>query len=383
MYNKKEWIAMLLAGGQGSRLHALTRNNAKPAVGFGGKYRIIDFTLSNCVNSGIDTVGVLTQYQPLILNEYIGSGEPWDLDRRSGGVRILPPYRKIRGSDWYKGTANAIYQNVDFIKRYSPRYVLILSGDHIYKMDYSEMLASHIKKEAECSVAIIDVPISEASRFGIMETDENGRIVDFEEKPEHPRSGNASMGVYIFNSELLYEYLERDEAQAGSTNDFGHDVIPAMLADGRRLYAYRFDGYWKDVGTIESLWSANMDLLGEKPLFSLGDRSWRIYSRSEPLMPHFIGSDAKISDSIVTEGCCIDGLVRHSVLFNSVMVEAGAVVENSVVMKNAVIGRRARISCAIIDEGTVIEEGAEIGEWDSAHEKITVIGDAGAAFSDV
>lgn len=372
MYKKKECIAMLLAGGQGSRLQTLTRKNAKPAVGFGGKYRLIDFPLSNCVNSGIDTVGVLTQYQPLTLNEYIGNGQPWDLDRSNGGVIILPPYKGSKRSDWYKGTANAIYQNMDFIKRYSPKYVVILSGDHIYKMNYSDVINEHIRSCADCTVAVIDVPKHEASRFGIMEFDEDGRIISFEEKPKKPKSTHASMGVYIFNSDILYRYLEKDAADETSSNDFGKNVIPAMIKDGRKMYVFRFDGYWKDVGTIESLWEANMDLLGEHPRFDLNDRHWRIYSRAEPLPPHYIGCRADVTDSIITGGCCIEGRVKNSVLFSSAVIEPDAEVINSVIMSNVRIERGASINHAIIDEDAVIGKDTRIGIGEER--KITVIG---------
>ena len=279
MFKKKECVAMLLAGGQGSRLYALTEKTAKPAVSFGGKYRIIDFPLSNCINSGVDTVGVLTQYQPLVLNDYVGNGLPWDLDRAIGGVKILPPYQGKNGADWYKGTANAIYQNMQFIDMYSPDYVIILSGDHIYRMNYDKMLQHHKKMNADCTIAVIDVPIEEASRFGIMSVDDEGRIYKFAEKPKNPDSTKASMGIYIFSKVCLFKYLNEDAADPNSSNDFGKNIIPAMLANGERMYAYSFSGYWKDVGTIDSLWEANMDLLGEEPIFNLGDESWRIFSR--------------------------------------------------------------------------------------------------------
>ncbi|MBQ5356176.1 MAG: glucose-1-phosphate adenylyltransferase, partial [Clostridia bacterium] len=287
MYKKQECVAMLLAGGQGSRLYTLTEKTAKPAVRFGGKYRIIDFPLSNCVNSGIYTVGVLTQYQPLQLNEYIGNGQPWDLDRGQSGVMVLPPYQAKSGADWYKGTANAIYQNFNFIDRYSPDYVLILSGDHIYKMDYEKMLRAHKEKGADCTIAVLEVPLEEASRFGIMNTDDDLRITEFEEKPKQPKSTKASMGIYIFNTDLLRDYLDADEADPNSSKDFGKNIIPKMLADGRLMYAYPFRGYWKDVGTIDSLWEANMDLVGEQPIFDLRDRDWRIFSRNTSEAPHF------------------------------------------------------------------------------------------------
>lgn len=373
---KKECVAMLLAGGQGSRLYTLTEKNAKPAVPFGGKYRIIDFTLSNCANSGIDTVGVLTQYQPLELNEYIDGGQAWDLDRVYGGVTVLPPYTGKNFADWYKGTANAIYQNMQFIDMYDPDYVLVLSGDHIYKMDYSKMLSFHKEKNADCTIAVIEVPIEEASRFGIMNTDPDGsgRIDEFEEKPQHPKSTKASMGIYIFNKKKLFEYLIADEADSDSSNDFGKNVIPAMLNSGERMYAYPFEGYWKDVGTIDSLWSANMDLLGDKPALNLHDRSWRIFSRNYALPPHFIGEGARVSNSIVTEGCQIYGTVINSVLFNNVIVEPGATVEDSVIMSGVVVKRGAFVNYSIVDSDTEIGAGASIGEPKSKNAKIAVIG---------
>ena len=362
MFKRKECVAMLLAGGQGSRLYALTEKTAKPAVPFGGKYRIIDFPLSNCVNSGIDTVGVLTQYQPLVLNEYIGNGQPWDLDRSTGGVMVLPPYQGKNGAAWYKGTANAIYQNMNFINRYDPEYVLILSGDHIYKMDYSEMIRYHKAHASECTIAVIDVPLSEASRFGIMDTEEDGRIVRFEEKPKHPKSTQASMGIYLFDRELLADYLQRDEETPGSQNDFGKNVVPRMLADGIRMYAYRFSGYWKDVGTIKSLWDANMDLLGDKPVYDLSDQDFRVYSRTPALPPQFIGAGSVVHNSIISEGNNIYGTVENSVLFSGVTVEAGATVRNSVVMQGCVIERDAVVQYAILDAEVTVENGAVIGE---------------------
>ena len=312
MFRKKECVAMLLAGGQGSRLYALTKKTAKPAVRFGGKYRIIDFTLSNCVNSGIDTVGVLTQYQPLVLNEYIGNGLPWDLDRAFGGVMILPPYQGQNHADWYKGTANAIYQNMTFIDRYDADYVLILSGDHIYRMDYDRMLRFHKQKGADCTIAVIDVPLEEASRFGIMSTNEDGSIYRFSEKPKNPDSTKASMGIYIFNRRKLEAYLEADEADPASSNDFGKNIIPAMLAAGEKLFAYPFSGYWKDVGTISSLWEANMDLLGDKPELDLSDESWRIFARHSASAPQFVGARAQVENSYITEGCEIYGRAPSS-----------------------------------------------------------------------
>ena len=374
MAKKKECLAMLLAGGQGSRLGILTKNIAKPAVPYGGKYRIIDFPLSNCINSGIDTVGVLTQYQPLVLNEYIGNGEPWDMDRVSGGVTVLPPYQAKEGADWYKGTANAIYQNLRFIDRYDPEYVLILSGDHIYKMDYSRMLEYHKKKGADCTIAVIDVPIKEASRFGIMSADEDSRIFKFEEKPANPTSTKASMGIYIFSSDKLRKYLTEDEKDKDSSNDFGKNIIPKMLASGEKLYAYPFDGYWKDVGTINSLWEANMDLLGENPKFDITDRSWRIFFRNNALAPQFIGENARISNSIISEGCEIYGTVENSVLFNSIKVEAGAVIRDSVVFSNVTVQKDAEINYSIIDSDTMLETGCKVGEPKDSGKDVSVIG---------
>lgn len=373
MFRKKECVAMLLAGGQGSRLYALTEKTAKPAVPYGGKYRIIDFPLSNCVNSGIDTVGVLTQYQPLVLNEYIGNGLPWDLDRAFGGVKILPPYQGKKGADWYKGTANAIYQNLEFIDRYDPDYVLILSGDHIYKMDYAKMLDYHKKKKADCTIAVIDVPLKEASRFGIMSADEEGRIYKFAEKPKNPESTNASMGIYIFSKEVLFRYLREDAADPASSNDFGKNIIPSMLANQEKLYAYPFAGYWKDVGTIASLWEANMDLLGDVPTLSLNDEDWRIYSRHDPHAPQVVGPNAVIENSTITEGCEIYGTVRNSVLGAGVRVMENAVVANSVIMEDVVIEADTEVNYAIVDANVKIGEGCRIGEVQKKIKGITVI----------
>ncbi len=358
---KKEWIAMLLAGGQGSRLYTLTQSIAKPAVPFGGKYRIIDFPLSNCVNSGVDTVGVLTQYQPLELNDYIGNGQPWDLDRNNGGVHVLPPYQKQQGSDWYTGTANAIYQNIPFIDRYDPEYVLILSGDHIYKMDYSKMLKFHKEKNADCTIAVIDVPMEEASRFGIMSCDEDMKIFQFEEKPKNPTSTLASMGIYIFSWKKLRYYLEKDEKTEGSSKDFGKNIIPDMLNNNEGLFAYTFDSYWKDVGTIDSLWEANMDLINPNVPLDLHDKSWKIYSRTPVMPPHFISDKALVQNSLVTEGCSIDGKVDFSVIFAGVTIEEGAEVRDSIVMPGTVVKKGAKINYAIIAEDTVIGENASIG----------------------
>ena len=357
----KKVVAMLLAGGQGSRLGELTKSMAKPAVPFGGKYRIIDFPLSNCVNSGIDTVGVLTQYEPMELNAYIGTGQPWDLDRNNGGVFVLPPYVSSSSERWYAGTADAIYQNMTFIERFDPDYVLILSGDHIYKMDYAKMLKYHESKAADATIAVLTVPMEEASRFGIMNTDDDGAIIEFEEKPRQPKSNKASMGIYIFNRSVLKEYLSADEKDPNSDNDFGKNIIPGMIRDGKRMYAWDFEGYWKDVGTISSLLEANMDLLGSEPKFNLYDKEWRMYSKSTGMPPHYAAEHAKAEDSIITEGCYVDGEVRHSVLFSGVNVGTNAVIEDSVIMPNAVIGAGAVIKKAIIGEGAVIGENAEVG----------------------
>ena len=362
MYNHKQCIAMLLAGGQGSRLKALTTKVAKPAVSFGAKYRIIDFTLSNCVNSGIDTVGVLTQYQPLILNEYIGNGQPWDLDRTFGGVHVLPPYQAKNSMEWYKGTANAIYQNINFIENYHPDHVLILSGDHIYRMDYQKMLEDHIKNDADCTIAVLEVPLEEASRFGIMNTDENNRIVEFEEKPAKPKSNKASMGIYIFKREKLVNYLKSDAADPKSSNDFGKNIIPNMLNAGEKMMAYPFKGYWKDVGTIASLWEANQDLIGEEPLFDIYDSYWKIYSRNMGIEPEYIADGAVVSNSLVTSGAKIYGTVINSVIGASVVVEKGAVVKDSVIFADCKIEASAKVNYSIIDEKVVISEGAVVGE---------------------
>lgn len=375
MNTKKECVAMLLAGGQGSRLYTLTEKTAKPAVLFGGKYRIIDFPMSNCVNSGIDTVGVLTQYQPMVLNEYIGNGQPWDLDRLNGGVMVLPPYQGKNGADWYKGTANAIYQNMQFINRYDPDYVLILSGDHIYKMDYAKMLDAHKKSGADCTIAVLNVPLDQASRFGIMNTDETGRIVEFEEKPKHPKSTKASMGIYIFTKKLLEEYLTKDDADPESAKDFGKNVIPAMLNDGRKMVAYPFEGYWKDVGTLTSLWEANMDLLGTNPEFDLHTKDWRIYSRNNNLPPHFISETATVKNSLITEGCDIRGTVINSVLSNGVTVEEGAVVRDSVLMTDVTVKAGARVEYSIIDSDTVICENASVGKERASARGLAVVGE--------
>lgn len=365
---------MLLAGGQGSRLYALTENTAKPAVAFGAKYRIIDFPLTNCINSGIDTVGVLTQYQPLFLNEYIGNGQSWDLDRNMGGVKILPPYQGKKSADWYKGTANAIYQNIAFIDRYDPDYVLILSGDHIYKMDYAAMLAEHKKNNADCTISVIEVPLKEASRFGIMSTNEDGSIYKFEEKPKNPTSTKASMGIYIFNKKKLFDYLIDDENDPESSKDFGKNIIPKMLENKERMFAYPFEGYWKDVGTLSSLWEANMDLLGENPVFDIDDDSWRIRSRTSAQPPQFIGEDAVVKNSIITEGCVIEGTVINSVISEAVRIEKDAVVKNSVIMSSTVIKQGATVEYAIIDEDTLICENCCVGTDKKKVKDVTVIG---------
>jgi len=375
---KKECVAMLLAGGQGTRLGVLTKDVAKPAVPFGGKYRIIDFPISNTINSGIDTIGVLTQYQPFELNQYIGNGQPWDLDRLNGGAFVLPPYQRGKSGEWYKGTANAIYQNINFIDRYDPEYVLILSGDHIYKMDYAEMLSAHKKNKADCTIAVLNVSIEEASRFGIMNTNPDGSVYEFEEKPKKPKSTKASMGIYIFTWSKLRDYLIRDEEDKDSSNDFGKNIIPNMLADGQRLFAYEFEGYWKDVGTISSLWEANMDLLDPKSGLEINDRNWKIYARNTALPPQYIGDEAVISDSIVSEGCSIRGSVTKSVIYQGAFIRKGAEVRDSIIMPGAYIGENARVSHAIVGWNTVVgkncvigapQDGPVGGEW-----KIAVVG---------
>ncbi|MDO4633378.1 MAG: glucose-1-phosphate adenylyltransferase [Eubacteriales bacterium] len=358
----KEIVAMILAGGQGSRLYALTQNLAKPAVPFGGKYRIIDFPLSNCVNSGIDTVGILTQFQPMVLNEYIGNGQPWDLDRLYGGVHVLPPYQKVSGSDWYKGTANAIYQNLSFIERYDPEYVIILSGDQICKQDYNDFLKFHKEKNAEFSVAVMEVPWDEASRFGLMVTDENDKISEFQEKPKEPKSNLASMGIYIFNWDVLKKYLEEDEANPDSENDFGNNIIPNLLRDKRRMYAYHFDGYWKDVGTISSLWEANMEVLDpDHSGINLFDNDWKIYSRNSGMTGHTIGENVEIEESLITDGCRIYGDVKHSILFAGVRVEEGAEIEDAVIMGGSVIKAGAQVKHCIVAENVTIGKHAVVG----------------------
>ena len=374
MLRKKECVAMLLAGGQGSRLYALTNNIAKPAVAFGAKYRIIDFPLSNCINSGIDTVGVLTQYEPLELNEYIGNGQPWDMDRNFGGVHILSPYQAKKKSSWYQGTANAIYQNMSFMKKYNPEYVLILSGDHIYKMDYAKMLRAHIETGADCTIAAIEVPIEEASRFGILNVNQDGSIYQFEEKPKVPKSNLASMGIYVFTAEKLYKYLEEDDKNPDSGKDFGKDVLPTMLSAGEKMFSYRFEGYWKDVGTIPALWSANMDLLGEDPAFDVGDASWKIHSRNPLAPPEFISDTSEVDNSMIALGCEIYGKVRNSVLSSNVTVEEGAIVEDSIIMAGTTVKKGAKVSYSVIDEGVVVGENAFVGADKKIAKGITVLG---------
>ena len=364
---------MLLAGGQGSRLYDLTKKIAKPAVSFGGKYKIIDFPLSNCINSGIDTVGVLTQYQPLALNEYVCNGAPWDLDRMRGGLSVLPPYQGSKSSDWYKGTANAIYQNINFIKQYDPDYVLILSGDHIYRMDYQKMLDAHKATGAACTVATITVPMEEAFRFGICNTNPDGSIYEFEEKPKQPKNNQASMGIYIFNTKLLIKYLEDDEADPNSSNDFGKNIIPAFLNNGEKLFSYRFEGYWKDVGTISSLWEANMDLIGDDPILNPVDKNFKIYSKNNARAPQYLGPNSKITNSLVSEGCRIYGTVENSVLSGGVIVEEGAIVKDSVIMDDVHIKKDARVFTSIIDADAVVEAGVTVGKDGAGKDSIAVI----------
>ena len=357
MLPKKEVVAMLLAGGQGSRLGVLTKKIAKPAVPFGGKYRIFDFPLSNCANSGIEAVGVLTQYQPLVLNEYIGNGQPWELDGMNSGVTCLSPYESKKGSEWYSGTANAIYQNISYIDRYNPEYVVVLSGDHIYKMDYADMIKFHKEHDAACTIAVIDVSLEEASRFGILNTNEDGSIYEFEEKPAHPKSTNASMGIYVFSWKELRKYLIEDAENENSSNDFGKDVLPAMLNAGERMFAYPFEGYWKDVGTVESLWDANMDLLDPNLKLDLRD----IYSKNPMFPPHYVSETATIKNSNISDGCIVEGEVENSILFPGVKIEKGAKVDYSIIMPNTVVKANADIKYSIVSENTVIGCNAVIG----------------------
>ena len=367
---RKECVAMLLAGGQGTRLGLLTGEVAKPAVPFGAKYRIIDFPLSNCANSGIDTVGVLTQYQPFELHEYIGNGQPWDLDRITGGVYVLPPFMRAKAGEWYKGTANAIYQNIEFIDRFNPEYVIILSGDHIYKMDYHKMMDHHKKTGADCTIAVRTVPMEEASRFGIMQTNKKGEIIDFEEKPKKPKSNKASMGIYVFTWEVLRKYLVEDEADRESQNDFGKNIIPKMLFDGQKMIAYEFNDYWKDVGTISSLWEANMEVLDpEHSGINLFDEDWKIYSRNSGMPGHKICAGANVENSMITDGCKIAGSVKHSILFAGVKVEAGAVVEDAVVMGRTTIKAGASVKHCIVAENVVIGENAVVGAMPTEEEQ--------------
>jgi glucose-1-phosphate adenylyltransferase len=361
---KKKCVAMLLAGGKGSRLNSLTKDLAKPAVPFGGKYRIIDFPLSNCANSGIDTVGVLTQYQPLLLNSYIGIGSAWDLDRKDGGVTVLPPYAETSEVKWYTGTASAIYQNLNYLKQYQPEYVLILSGDHIYKMNYESMLEYHIEKRADVTISLIEVPWAEASRFGIMNTNEDLRITEFEEKPAEPKNNLASMGIYIFSWNILKEYLEMDARNTKSSHDFGKDIIPSLLEENKKLYAYPFKGYWKDVGTVKSLWEANMDLLNDECDLDLFDHDWRIYSVNPNQPPQYISPEAIVKESLINEGCTIEGEIDNSVLFQGVSVGKGSIIKESVIMPDAVIGENVKIEKAIVPSDAVIPDGTVIRSFD-------------------
>ncbi len=376
MARKQEIVAMLLAGGQGTRLQVLTKDMAKPAVPFGGKYRIIDFPLSNCANSGISTVGVLTQFMPLELNSYMGNGNPWDLDRVDGGLTILPPYTAGKTGEWYKGTANAIYQNIKYIEQYDPEYVLILSGDHIYKMNYNKMLEFHKEKKADLTVAHINVPLEEASRFGILNTDDDLRIVEFLEKPEHPVSTKASMGIYIFNWKVLKEYLIRDEENPESEKDFGKNIIPMLLEEDRRIYAFPFAGYWKDVGTIESLWEANMDLIKRKEDFNISDKTWKIYYRHEGRLPQYIGESAEVTESMISDGTIVLGKVHESIVSSGVSIAQNSKVLGSIIMQNAVIEEDATVVNSIIAEGTVVKSGVTVGheEIELGKDMITVIG---------
>ena len=380
----KEMIALLLAGGQGSRLGVLTKNVAKPAVLYGGKYRIIDFSLSNCTNSGIDTVGVFTQYQPLKLNSHIGIGKPWDMDRIDGGVTILSPYLKSEMGEWFKGTANAVYQNIHYIDKYSPQYVVILSGDHIYKMDYSKMLDFHKENNADATISVINVPMEEASRYGIMNCHENGNIYEFEEKPKNPKSTLASMGVYIFDWEILRKYLIKDNENPSSNNDFGKNIIPSMLADGKSMWAYQYSGYWRDVGTIQAFWESNMDLVSRVPEFNLFDPEWKIYTPNPVKSAHYIGMNARVKKSMIAEGCSVEGTVINSILFPGVTVEEGVVIEDSIIMSNSLIKRNSLIKKCILSEFVTVEENSKLGEGEAIQNEckpgiynsgITVVGE--------
>lgn len=364
--SKNEMLAMILAGGRGSRLKDLTNKVAKPAVSFGGKYRIVDFPLSNCANSGIDVVGVLTQYESVLLNSYVAGGKNWGLDTRDGGVFVLPPREKADANlNVYRGTADAISQNIDFIDQYDPDYLLILSGDHIYKMDYDEMLSYHKANKADATIAVIGVPMKEASRFGIMNTDGNGHITEFEEKPAHPKSNLASMGIYIFSWKVIRKLLTADKDDPNSSHDFGKDIIPRLLKDGRTLMAYEFKGYWKDVGTIDSLWEANMDLLDDKSKLNLDDDSWKIYTEDAPELPQYIGPEAKVDVAYITQGCHIEGELKHSVIFTNVDVEKGAKVIDSVLMPGAVVDEGAVVTRALVANNVHIGKGAVVGSADS------------------
>ncbi|MCA0984819.1 glucose-1-phosphate adenylyltransferase [Halobacillus yeomjeoni] len=380
MMKNKECVAMLLAGGQGTRLKSLTKQIAKPAVYFGGKYRIIDFPLSNCTNSGIDTVGVLTQYEPLILNDYIGIGDTWDLDRKFGGVSVLPPFMQAEGGGWYTGTANAIYRNIKFLNQHDPEHVLVLSGDHIYRMDYSAMLDHHKASGADATISVIEVPWEDASRFGIMNTDENGRITEFDEKPAEPKSNLASMGVYIFRWDVLKQYLVDDAENENSSHDFGKDIIPALLHDYKKLMAYTFEGYWKDVGTVESLWQANMDLLKKEPELDLSDQRWRIYSKNPNQPPQYIAPQAKVNNALINEGCRIKGTVDTSIVFYGVHVDEDSIIKDSVIMPDVKIGKNVKIHRAIISKGAVIEDGAVIGD-PAPDSEITLVAEEGSVLA--
>jgi glucose-1-phosphate adenylyltransferase len=366
----KEIIALLLAGGQGSRLGVLTKNIAKPAVLYGGKYRIIDFSLSNCINSDIDTVGVLTQYQPLELNAHIGIGKPWDMDRISGGVTILSPYLKAEMGEWYKGTANAVFQNIHYVDKHSPEYVVILSGDHIYKMNYSKMLDFHKEKNADATISVIDVPWEEASRYGIMNTDDEGKVFEFEEKPKNPKNNLASMGVYIFNWSILRDYLIRDDQNSQTDHDFGKNIIPMMLDEGKNMWAYRFSGYWRDVGTIEAYWESNMDLISRVPDFNLFDPAWKIFTPNPVKPPHYIGPEGSIKKAIVSEGCMIYGSVKNSVIFPGVYVGEGTIIEDSIIMSDTVLGVNSHISQSIIGEGSKVGNNVIMGSGETVPNEI-------------